>query len=286
VREVFVERQKERDLRGKVVVITGASRGMGKAAALGFARRGAQVVIAARTVEPDASLPGSLGETVKQIEALGGGALAVQTDLAKEADLKRLIDAAVDHFGGVDVLINNGAATTGEMWSKGFLQLTREEWLYQFDVNTHAPFTLMQLVAPIMAARGGGRIINLTTGSAEALRLLEEPRAIERIGDWNLTVPGYFASKRAVDRLGAVIAPELARYNIAVIALHPGLVQTELVDIRVKEHGLDNSTAVPMAVPARMMVYFAACENPDEYSGRIFFAERELADMGIELDPQ
>jgi NAD(P)-dependent dehydrogenase (short-subunit alcohol dehydrogenase family) len=279
-----VERQKELDLRGKVVLITGASRGMGKQAALAFARRGANLVVAARTVEADGTLPGSLGETVREIEALGAGVLAVQADLAKEVDLKRLVEAAVARFGGIDILINNAAATTGDMWAKSFLELTREEWLYQFDVNTHAPFTLMQLTAPIMGSRGGGRIINVTTGSAEALRLPEEPRAAESVGGFNLTVPGYFASKRAVDRLGNVVAPELARLNIAVIGLHPGLVQTELVDIRVKEHGLDNSTAVPMSTPARMMVYFAACEDPREYSGRIFFAEREMAAMGIEPD--
>jgi NAD(P)-dependent dehydrogenase (short-subunit alcohol dehydrogenase family) len=279
-----VERQKELDLRGKVVLITGASRGMGKQAALAFARRGANLVVAARTVEADGTLPGSLGETVREIEALGAGVLAVQTDLAKEGDLKRLVEAAVARFGGIDILINNAAATTGDMWAKSFLELTREEWLYQFDVNTHAPFTLMQLTAPIMGSRGGGRIINITTGSAEALRLPEEPRAAESVGGFNLTVPGYFASKRAVDRLDNVVAPELARLNIAVIGLHPGLVQTELVDIRVKEHGLDNSTAVPMSTPARMMVYFAACEDPREYSGRIFFAEREMAAMGIEPD--
>ncbi len=279
-----MKRQKELDLRGKVVLITGASRGMGKQAALGFARRGANVVIAARTVEADEALPGSLGETVKEIEALGAGVLAVQTDLAREDDLKRLVQAAADRFGGIDILINNAAATTGEMWAKRFLDLTREEWLYQFDVNTHAPFTLMQLAVPIMEARGGGRIINITTGSGEVMREPEEPSAVEAAGGWNLTVPGYFASKRAMDRLGNVIAPDLARRKIAVIGLHPGLVQTELVDIRVRDHGLDNTTAVPMAVPARMMVYFAACENPFEYSGRIFFAERELADLRIELD--
>ena len=93
-----MKRQRELDLRGKVVVITGASRGMGKQAALGFARRGANVVIAARTVEPDSALPGSLGETLKEIEALGGAALAVQTDLAKVDDLEGLVDAAVERF--------------------------------------------------------------------------------------------------------------------------------------------------------------------------------------------
>jgi len=66
--------------------------------------------------------------------------------------------------------------------------------------------------------------------------------------------------------------------------MHPGLVATELVAIRVKEKGLDPSVAVPMTVPARMLVYFAACEKPVEYTGRLFWAEREMADMGIELD--
>lgn len=279
-----MERHKEGDLTGKVVVITGASRGVGKVAALAFARRGANLVLAARTVAPDSGLPGSLGETVRQIEAMGAAALPVQTDLANEADLNHLIDAAVERFGGVDVLINNAAATTGEIWSKRFLELAREDWLYQFDVNVHAPFTLMQRVTPIMEARGGGRIINLSTGSGEVFRLPEEPRKLESIGDFSLSVPGYYASKRALDRLGNALAPELARKNIAVIGLHPGLVATELVAIRVKEKGLDDSVAVPMDVPARMLVYFAACEDPMEYTGRIFWAERELAEMGIELD--
>jgi NAD(P)-dependent dehydrogenase (short-subunit alcohol dehydrogenase family) len=279
-----MQRQNELDLAGKVVIITGASRGVGKQAGLDFARRGANVVLAARTVEQDSNLPGTLGETLQQIEAMGAGALAVQTDLASEQDLHRLVDAAVERFGGVDVLINNAAATTGDIWSKRFLELTREEWLYQFDVNVHAPFTLMQRVVPIMESRGGGRIINLSTGSGEVFRLPEEPRKLESFGEFSLAVPGYYSSKRALDRLGNSVAPELARKNIAVIGLHPGLVSTELVAIRVKNAGLDDSVAVPMTVPSRMLVYFAACEDPMEYTGRLFWAEREMAELGVELD--
>jgi NAD(P)-dependent dehydrogenase (short-subunit alcohol dehydrogenase family) len=279
-----MERQKELDLTGKIVVITGASRGVGKQAALDFARRGANVVLAARTVEPDSALPGTIGETLKQIEDLGGQAIAVATDLAQEADLKRLIEAAVQRFGGVDVLINNAAATTGDIWGKPFLELTREEWEYQFAVNTHAPFTLTQLVVPIMEKRGGGRIINLSTGSGEVFRLAEEAPKLNAVGGFSLAVPGYYSSKRALDRFGNCMAPEFHAKNIAIIGMHPGLVATELVAIRVKEKGLDPSVAVPMTVPARMLVYFAACENPVEYTGRLFWAEREMADMGIELD--
>ena len=278
-----MNRQLELDLTGKVVVITGASRGVGKQAALMFANRGANVVLAARTVEADGNLPGTLGETLAQIEALGVGALAVQTDLADESALKKLVDASVMRFGGIDVLINNAAATTGDIWQKRFLQLTRADWLYQFAVNVHAPFTLMQLAVPIMESRGGGRIINVTTGSGEVFRLPEEPRKLDKQGEFSLAVPGYYASKRALDRLGNALAPELSRKNIAVIGMHPGLVATELVAIRVKEAGLDDSVAVPMAVPARMLVYFAACIDPMEYTGRIFWAERELREFGLDL---
>ncbi|WP_297490557.1 SDR family NAD(P)-dependent oxidoreductase [Acidocella sp.] len=279
-----MERQIERDISGKIVVITGASRGVGKQAALDFARRGANVVLAARTVEADSTLPGTIGETLREIETLGGQAIAVATDLAQEDDLKRLIDAAVTRFGGVDVLINNAAATTGDIWGKPFLELTRAEWLYQFAVNTHAPFTLTQLAVPIMASRGGGRIINLSTGSGEVFRLPEEPTKLNAVGNFSLAVPGYYSSKRALDRFGNCMAPEFHAMNIAIIGMHPGLVATELVAIRVREKGLDPSVAVPMTVPARMLVYFSACENPMEYTGRLFWAEREMADMGIALD--
>lgn len=281
-----MQRHEELDLTGKVVIITGASRGVGRQAALAFARRGANLVLAARTVEPDSWLPGTLGETLAQIERLGAGALAVQTDLASEADLEHLVDTAVERFGGVDVLVNNAAATAGEFWSKRFLELTREEWLYQFAVNLHAPFTLSQLVTPIMERRGGGRILNLSTGSGEVFRLPEEPPKLKSMGEFSLAVPGYYSSKRALDRLGNVLAPELAQKRIAVIGLHPGFVATEIVAARAREAGLDASETVPMAVPARMLVYFASCADPEEYTGRLFWAERELKELGLDVDDQ
>ncbi|MBO0853422.1 MAG: SDR family oxidoreductase [Nocardia sp.] len=281
-----MERQRELDMTGKVAIITGASRGIGKQTALALARRGVKVVLAARTVDKHAKLAGTLGETLAEIERLGSSGVAVQTDLASEDDLAKLVDAAVEQFGGVDLLINNAAATAGDFWSDRFLELSRKDWLYQFDVNLHAPFTLMQLVTPIMESRGGGRILNVTTGCGEVFRLPEEPAKMEKVGDFSLAVPGYYASKRALDRLANVLVPELTPKGIAVIGMMPGLVATEIVELRVKEEGLDDTQAVPMGVPARVLAYFAACEDPMEYSGRLFWAERELNDFGLELDDQ
>lgn len=277
------DRQEEKDLSGKVALITGASRGIGKQAALALARRGANVVVAARSVHGDGELAGTIGETVEEVEAGGGEALAVATDLSKEDDLERLVQSAVDRFGGVDILINNAAVTIGHSWVAPIGDMPRADWLYHFAVNLHAPFTLVQLVVPIMERRGGGRILNVTTGSGEVFRQPEEPPVLESVGDFDLGSPAYFASKRALDRFANVIAPALARKNIFIISMHPGFVATEVAVHRVK--GLvDESMMISSEIPARMLAYFAACVNPKEYAGRIFWAERELAELGIELD--
>jgi NAD(P)-dependent dehydrogenase (short-subunit alcohol dehydrogenase family) len=275
-------RQQELDLSGKVALITGASRGIGKRTALALARRGAHVVVAARSVDAGGELTGTIGETVSEVEALGGEALAVATDLSREEDLVRLVQSAVDRFGGVDILVNNAAVTIGHSWIAPIGDMPRADWLYHFAVNLHAPFTLVQLVTPIMEQRGGGRILNVTTGSGEVFRQPEEPPVLEAVGDFDLGSPAYFASKRALDRFSNVIAPHLARKNIFVISMHPGFVATEVAVHRVT--GLvDESMMISPEIPARMLAYFAACADPKEYAGRIFWAQRELAELGIEL---
>jgi NAD(P)-dependent dehydrogenase (short-subunit alcohol dehydrogenase family) len=280
-----MQRQREADLAGKVAIITGSSRGIGKRTALALARRGVSIVVTARTVDPrQGELPGTIGQTVAEIESLGAEAIAVAADLAQEEDLRRLVTAATNRFGGVDILINNGAVTNDHGMTTPPLEMPRADWLHHFAVNVHAPFTLMQLVTPIMQARGGGRILNVTTGSGEVMRLPEEPRKMESLGDFSLIMPAYYASKRALDRFANVMAPVLAEKNIFIISLMPGLAASEIAVHRVKTAGMDDSVMVPLDVPARMLAYFAACQDPQEYAGRIFFAERELAELGLGVD--
>ncbi|BFM09155.1 SDR family NAD(P)-dependent oxidoreductase [Halioxenophilus aromaticivorans] len=276
-----MDKQNELSVAGKVVIVTGASRGIGRVIALALAKQGARVVVTARSVSAG-DQPGTIGETVNKIKANGGVALAIEADMAKEADLKKLVQRTYEHFGAVDILVNNAGVTHQKSWSSPLLEIPRSDWEYQYAVNVHAPFTLTQLVAPIMEANGGGRIINITAGCAEVYRLPEEQPFREAIGDFRLAAPAYFSSKRALDRFSNVVAAELSRMNIAIIGVMPGLTASELTVKNVQTAGLDDSSLVPMEVPARMVAYFASCENPLEYTGRLFWAERELKVLGLE----
>ena len=298
-----MERQSEAGLSGKVAIVTGSSRGIGKRTALALARRGARLVVTARTVEESGDeLPGTIGQTVKEIESLGSEAVAVAADLGCEDELHGVVQAAVDRFGGVDILVNNAAVTVGYNWSAPLLDMPRADWLHHYAVNVHAPFTLMQLVVPSMEARGGGRILNVTTGSAEAHRLLEEPSPASAVryyhGDETggipapgasmnipaLWSPAYFSSTRALDRLSNVIAPQLVPKNVFIMSVMPGWVATESAEANTELGHRQDAKMVSMDVPARVLAYFAACENPLVYTGRVFFAQRELAALGLDTD--
>jgi NAD(P)-dependent dehydrogenase (short-subunit alcohol dehydrogenase family) len=298
-----MERQKEADLSGKVAIVTGSSRGIGKRTALALARRGARLVVTARTVEASQNeLAGTIGQTVAEIESLGAEAIAVAADLSREDDLKQVVDSALDRFGGVDILVNNAAVTVGYHWSAPLLEMPRADWLHHYAVNVHAPFTLMQLVVPSMESRGGGRILNVTTGSAEAHRLVEEPHPAGSVryyhGDSTggipapgasmnipaLWSPAYFSSKRALDRLANVIAPQLVPKSVFIMGVMPGWVATESSEANTELGDRQDAKMVSMDVPARILAYFAACENPLEYTGRVFVAEREVAALGLDTD--
>jgi NAD(P)-dependent dehydrogenase (short-subunit alcohol dehydrogenase family) len=252
---------------GQVVIVTGASRGIGKQVAVELGRRGASVVVAARTVQRRGRLPGTIGETVDQIEAAGGRALAVEADMASAADLDRLVGETRDAFGRIDVLVNNAAATATKTWGLPLLELTREDWMAQYDINLHAPYTLMRAVVPIMAESGGGRIINLTTGLHAGD---EEPAP-------GLPVPlAYPSSKVALDQLCKSVAPQLRQYGVTVVNVNPGYVRTEMVDV-MAERGMDVSDAIPMDVPTKAITYLATCDDPMRYTGQILSAEEMVA---------
>ena len=251
-------------LAGKTAIVTGSSRGIGKQIALDLARQGANVVVAARTVEPRKRIPGTISDTVEAIEALGVDALAVQADMAVEADLVRLVAATMDRFGRVDVLVNNAAATADRSWGAPLTELTREDWQRQFDINLNAPFSLIREVLSHMTAQGSGRIINITTGTYH--------------GGVEGPTPGvpnplaYPSSKAALNQFCKSVAFQLKEVGIAIVNVNPGFVRTEMVEI-MAGGDLDGSEAIPMDIPMRVVTYLATCDKQFEYSGTTLNAE-------------
>jgi NAD(P)-dependent dehydrogenase (short-subunit alcohol dehydrogenase family) len=189
-------------LHGRVVVITGASSGIGAACATAFAATGARIVLAARRGDRLASL-------VAGLEKLGSEALAVATDVTDEAAVADLFAQAMQRFGQVDVLVNNAGIADSTAADKLELAL----WHKVIDTNLTSAFLCARSAIPIMKAQGRGRIINVGSISARV------PRAES---------PAYTASKWGLDGLTRALAIDCRAHNIAVSVFHPGIVATEL----------------------------------------------------------
>ena len=144
-------------LKGKVAIVTGAGRGLGRAAAVAMAQEGADLLIISRT-------PRDLEETAAIIIGGGGTVVILEGDLARPEDVKRTVVTAQESFGGIDILMNNAAIITP---MKPCHEITGDEWRYALDVNLLAPILLSREVIPAMIGQGGGKIINVTSGLAE-----------------------------------------------------------------------------------------------------------------------
>jgi NAD(P)-dependent dehydrogenase (short-subunit alcohol dehydrogenase family) len=261
------------ELQGKTAIVTGASRGIGKQVAIELARRGASVVVAARTVEARRRLPGTIGETLDAIESVGAKGLAVAADMGNADDLARLVASAMDAFGRIDVLVNNAAATAGKSWGASLSELSRDDWMQQYAVNLHAPFTLTKAVVPIMEAAGGGVIINLTTAAHQDASTDEGPAGLP-------TPLAYPSSKAALDQFCRSVAPQLRRARVAIMNVHPGFVRTEMTEL-LAEAGMDASASIDMDVPTRAIVHLATSADPMASTGQILTAQTLVDELGL-----
>ncbi len=188
-------------LSGQVAVVTGASRGIGRAIAVDFARAGADVVVAARSSEKAPSkLPGTIEETAREVEAAGRRALAIPMDVTDEAQVQAMAQRTLEEFGRVDVLVNNA----GISFPAPFSQTSLKRWDLVMNVNLRGPVMCTQAFLPRLLEQGGGRIINISSYLAEVL------------------MPGmmsYSVSKIALEKLTQALAAELQPKSIAVNAL-------------------------------------------------------------------
>ena len=205
------------DLTGKVALVTGGSRGIGRQLALAMARHGATVVVTARNLD---SSPGRGGDTLRgtaeAIEAAGGTALAIPATITDPADAASLVEQTVERTGRLDVLLNNA----GVFPNVRIAEMSDEDWHDNMDVNMNAVFYMTRAALPVMARQGGGRIYNVS--SDLAIRF-----AVGRVA--------YSAAKGALDVFSLALAGEVRDQNIEVVSWTPGHVMTDMSWPRAKE---------------------------------------------------
>jgi NAD(P)-dependent dehydrogenase (short-subunit alcohol dehydrogenase family) len=205
------------DLTGRVALITGAARGLGRAAAERMLERGARVALNVRRPEQAAALAGDFADGERALVAAG--------DVASSATVGALVAQVLDRFGRLDILVNNAAAA----YSTRFERISEAEWRRALDVNLTAAFLCIQAAVPAMKANGYGRVVNISSTAGKSVSTLGGAH--------------YTASKAGLLGLTRAAAKELGPYGITVNAVCPGLIDTELT----REH----ATAEELAAHAR-----------------------------------
>jgi len=191
-------------LSGKVALVTGGTSGIGKTTAIEFARAGAKVVLTGRREKEGA-------QVVDEIKKFGGDAAFVRADVAKDADVKAMVDFTVGKYGRLDIAFNNA----GVEWTGPLDQATEAEYRRVFDINVWGVLNSMRHEIPVLLKNGGGAIVNNSSVAGH-------------VGFGQVSV--YIASKHAVEGLTKSVALEFAKQNIRINAVAPGVIATDMLD--------------------------------------------------------
>jgi citronellol/citronellal dehydrogenase len=260
-------------LDNKVVIVTGASRGIGAAIAELFAKEGARVIASARTVhEGDHPLKGSLETTIAAIKKAGGEATAVACDVSLESDCEKLISETKRIYGPCDVLVNNAALT----YFIPVKDYQPKRWIRSFAVNVHGPFMLSHLALQDMIPRKSGSIVNISSGAA----IGPGRGPYYRDGIFRGGVC-YGAEKAALERMTQGLAEEVYEYGISVTCLSPSLVVATPGTIY--HHlvtGPDDPTGEPDDYMARAALVLAT-EPLDKVTGWVTYSQTVLKQYGM-----
>ena len=237
------------DLNGKTALVTGASRGIGKAIAIALGRSGAAVGVVARaTDERRFKLPGTVDETARLIEEAGGRAAAIPGDLTSVEEVDRVVDAVLDRLGPVDILVNNAAID----FLTPFLEVTRKRFDLTLGLNLLAPFWLAKHLVPGMIERGGGYVLNVS--SQAALRHFSS----------GLT---YGMTKAALERFTMGLAAELEGKNISSNCLRVDVpIASEGFVLNFADKGLDETRWESVEVGAEAALWMLA-QTPADFNG-------------------
>ena len=251
-------------LKNKTIIITGASRGIGRAMAVKFASEGANIVAAAKTLDKHPKLPGSLNETVKAVQEAGGRGVAVRMDVRFPEQVQNMVDTAIDIFGGIDALVNNAGAISLTPVEKTPLKIFDR----MHTVNDRAVFLCAQMVLPHLKKAQNPHILNLSP----PLNL--DPRWLKDYGP-------YTRSKFSMSLLTVAMAGEFKKYGIAVNSLWPKtIIATAAIEFAVGDKSMLQYCRKPqiMADAAHLLL----SSKDLEWSGQLFVDEDVLRTRGID----
>lgn len=262
-----------KSLIGKVALVTGASRGVGKGIALGLGEAGATVYITGRTVEEGkaaVNLPGTIHQTAEEVSHLGGRGIAVRCDHTNDEEVKDLFQRLLAEQDRLDILVNNVWGgyefynDGTEFWNeKGFWTAPLPRWDKSFQAGVRAHYVASWLAAPIMMRQQAGLMVNISFFAAQR----DDKGVI------------YGAAKAADDRMAACMAYELREHQVAVVSLYPGLVRTESVMKAAAYFDLSNSES-PQFI-GRVVAALATDPDLMRKSGQILVAAAVAQEYGV-----
>lgn len=266
-----------RPLEGRVALVTGASRGVGKGVALGLAEAGATIYVTGRTVDEGQSvgrLPGTLQQTVDEVRRLGGEAIGVRCDHCNDDEVQSLFARIRTDHGWLDILVNNVWGGYEYFWDgtefwheKGFWTVPLSRWDAMFRAGVRAHYVSSVLAAPLMVAQGSGLIVNISFFAAQ-----QDDSGV-----------AYGVAKAASDRMAACMAHELREHNVAAVSLYPGLVRTEAV-LRAAEH-FDLSNSESPQFIGRAVAALAADPAIMRKTGQVVIAAELAQEYGfVDID--
>jgi len=235
-------------LDGTVAIVTGASRGLGKAVAIRFAKEGARVVLCSRNAT-------AIGEVAREIRRTGGAAVALKADVASDRDVDRLTNTTLKTFGRIDVLVNNAGILTPKA---PLHQVRVSDWDLTMAVNLRGPFLCMRTVLPHMLAQRNGSIINVSSGAGKREAPLWGPYAVSKFG---------------VEGLTLVAAGEARASGVRVNAVNPGGVRTSM---RAMAYPDEDPMTLPTPEDITGVFVYLASEASSHITGQSFEAREWL----------
>lgn len=263
-------------LVGKVALVTGASRGVGKGIALGLGEQGATVYVTGRTESggpAPTSLPGTVQETADEITAIGGTGVAIACDHRDDEQTRRAVQQVVTDAGRLDVLVNNVWGGYEYFWDgtpfwdeAGFWTQPIERWDAAFQAGVRAHYVTTVAAAPAMVAAGSGLIVNVSSDGAEKTD----------------TGVAYGAAKAATDHMIACMAQELREHGVTAVSLYPGLVRTESV-LRAADHFDLTDSESPLFV-GRVVAALAGDPESNRHTGKVVRTSHLAQEYGV-TDP-